>query len=63
MLHAYDIDEINPLGIEIWYRTTRDVLILDGISRPPKNIALDTNDINDKLHFTIFSHRKQYCKL
>ncbi len=26
-----DVDEINPLGIEIWYRTTRRFSILDGI--------------------------------
>ncbi len=26
-----DVDEINPLGIEIWYRTTRRFSILNGI--------------------------------
>ncbi len=34
VLQAYclaDVDEINPLGIEIWYRTTRRFSILDGI--------------------------------
>ncbi len=34
VMQAYcltDIDEINPLGIEVWYRTTRRFLILDGI--------------------------------
>ncbi len=34
VLQAYcltDVDEINPLGIEIWYRTTRCFSILDGI--------------------------------
>ncbi len=32
-LQAYcltDAEEINPLGIEIWYRTTRRFLTLDG---------------------------------
>ncbi len=35
VLQAYwltDVDEINPLGIEIWYRTTRCFSILDGNS-------------------------------
>ncbi len=34
VLQAYwltDVDEINPLGIEIWYRTNRHFSILDGI--------------------------------
>ncbi len=34
VLQAYcltDVDEINPLGIEIWYRTTRSFSILCGI--------------------------------
>ncbi len=34
VLQAYcltDVDEINPLGIEIWYRTTRHFSILGGI--------------------------------
>ncbi len=34
MLQAYcltDVDEINPLGIEIWYRRTRRYSILRGI--------------------------------
>ncbi len=34
VLQAYcltDVDEINPLGIEIWYRTTRRFSILGGI--------------------------------
>ncbi len=34
VLQAYwftDVDEINPLGIEIWYRTTRRFSILDDI--------------------------------
>ncbi len=34
VLQAYcltDADEINPLGIEIWYRTTRRFSIRDGI--------------------------------
>ncbi len=34
VLQAYcltDVDEINPLGIEIWYRTTRRFSILCGI--------------------------------
>ncbi len=34
VLQAYcltDIDEINPLGIEIWYRTTRSFSIICGI--------------------------------
>lgn len=25
------VDEIKPLGIKFWYRTTRNVLVLDGI--------------------------------
>ncbi len=28
---THHVDEINPLGIEIWYRTTRRHSILDGI--------------------------------
>ncbi len=34
VLQAYclaDVDEINPLGIEIWYRTTRSFSVLGGI--------------------------------
>ncbi len=30
-LLAHCVDEINPLGIEIWYRTTRRFSILGGI--------------------------------
>ncbi len=44
VLQAYfltDVDEINPLGIEMWYRMTRRFSILDGIeairSVPKKN--------------------------
>ncbi len=47
VLQAYcltDVDEINTLGIEIWYRTTRRFSILGGIEaiRCLKSIELDT---------------------
>ncbi len=48
VLQAYcltDVNEINPLGIEIWYRTTRRFSIIDGIKAiqsVTKSIELDT---------------------
>ncbi len=49
VLQAYcltDVDEINPLGIEIWYRTTRCFSILDGNSVPSPNVDYNIYELN-----------------
>ncbi len=60
VLQAYwltDVDEINPLAIEVWYRTTRCFLILDGIE------AILLNSIKFCCHSHITLQPKTGCPL
>ncbi len=65
VLQAYwltNVDEINPLGIDVWYRTTRRFSILDGIEAirsVPKKYRTRYPDlyISSPWNYTI------YCKV